>query len=286
MPTLANSWTALAALALVLGMKHGMDADHLATIDGLTRFNAARPRRARWCGTFFSLGHGAVVIGVVVGVGAAARAWQVPRALEAVGAWTSIGFLTALGLANLHAVLAAGPDAMVHPLGLKAGAFARLQRIENPLAMALVGALFAISFDTVSQAGLIAVAATQFGGFVPALAFASLFTLGMLLVDGLNGLWVARLLARHGAGDRDAVARARRLGRVAAGFAAPRCLGRGQGARFRCGDGARHRSDVLARDDAAPPFDARQTGCSWRVLWCASWPRNVSCWCSASATPC
>lgn len=202
MPTLANSWTALAALALVLGMKHGMDADHLATIDGLTRFNAARPRRARWCGTFFSLGHGAVVIGVVVGVGAAARAWQVPRALEAVGAWTSIGFLTALGLANLHAVLAAGPDAMVHPLGLKAGAFARLQRIENPLAMALVGALFAISFDTVSQAGLIAVAATQFGGFVPALAFASLFTLGMLLVDGLNGLWVARLLARADARAR------------------------------------------------------------------------------------
>jgi high-affinity nickel-transport protein len=194
--TVPDSWPALVALALVLGLKHGMDADHLATIDGLTRFNAAQPRLARWCGTFFSLGHGAVVIGVALLVGAATHAWTVPQWLEAVGAWISIGFLTALGLVNLRAVLAAQPDEMVRPLGLKAGVFGRLQRTRNPLAMAMVGALFAISFDTLSQAGLIAVTATHFGGFVPAIALAFVFTLGMLLVDGLNGMWIARLLRR------------------------------------------------------------------------------------------
>jgi nickel/cobalt transporter (NiCoT) family protein len=193
---LPDSWPALLALALVLGLKHGMDADHLATIDGLTRFNAARPRLARWCGTFFSLGHGAVVIGVALLIGAATHAWAVPHWLEAVGAWVSIGFLTGLGLVNLRAVLTAKPDEMVRPLGLKAGVFGRLQRTQNPLAMAMVGALFAISFDTVSQAGLIAVTATHFGGFVPAVGLALVFTLGMLLVDGLNGMWIARLLRR------------------------------------------------------------------------------------------
>jgi high-affinity nickel-transport protein len=85
---------------------------------------------------------------------------------------------------------------MVRPLGIKAGLFGRMQRVRHPLGMVLVGALFAISFDTVSQAGLIAAAAAGFGGIGPALALAVLFTLGMLLVDGLNGLWVARLLAR------------------------------------------------------------------------------------------
>jgi high-affinity nickel-transport protein len=194
--TLPNSWPALVLLALVLGMKHGMDADHLATIDGLTRFNAARPRLARWCGTFFSLGHGAVVIGVALGVGAAARTWVLPHWLEAVGTWISIGFLTALGFANLHAVLAAKPDEMVRPRGFKSGVFGRLQRARHPFAMALVGALFAISFDTVSQAGLIAVTATHFGGFGHAIGLGLLFTLGMLLVDGLNGMWLARLLRR------------------------------------------------------------------------------------------
>ena len=58
---------ALVLLVFVLGVKHGFDADHLATIDGLTRFNArANPRWARFCGTLFSLGHGAVVIAIAL----------------------------------------------------------------------------------------------------------------------------------------------------------------------------------------------------------------------------
>ena len=45
METISGSIFPLVALAFVLGMKHGMDADHLATIDGLTRFNAAAGRK-------------------------------------------------------------------------------------------------------------------------------------------------------------------------------------------------------------------------------------------------
>ena len=63
MENLPTDWLSLLILTFVLGMKHGFDADHLATIDGLTRYNAHRnPRLARYCGTLFSLGHGAVVM--------------------------------------------------------------------------------------------------------------------------------------------------------------------------------------------------------------------------------
>src|SRR5512144_152413 len=48
MDALPATWTALCAVAFLLGSKHGFDADHLATIDGLTRYNArANPRLAR-----------------------------------------------------------------------------------------------------------------------------------------------------------------------------------------------------------------------------------------------
>ena len=61
MHDLPTDWTALAALVFLLGLKHGFDADHLATIDGLTRFNARHRRPfARYCGALFSLGHGAL----------------------------------------------------------------------------------------------------------------------------------------------------------------------------------------------------------------------------------
>ena len=38
---LPNDWLALLAVVYALGLKHGMDPDHLATIDGIARSNAA-----------------------------------------------------------------------------------------------------------------------------------------------------------------------------------------------------------------------------------------------------
>jgi len=188
---------ALSLIVFVLGLKHGFDADHLATIDGLTRFNAlANPRLARYCGVLFSLGHGAVVTIIALAVGALAFHAEAPQWLQAFGAWVSIAFLAALGLLNIHAVLQAHPGQVVQPQGMKGRFLGHLTRAASPGLVALVGALFAISFDTVSQAALFALAATRFGGWQHALMLGLLFMLGMLLTDGINGLWISRLIRR------------------------------------------------------------------------------------------
>ena len=194
---LPNDWIALLGLVFVFGAKHGLDPDHLATIDGLTRYNLREaPQRARWCGSLFSLGHGSIVMLIALGVGVASSQWQVPPWMEDVGTWISIAFLTLLGLLNLRAVLSTAPDAVVAPVGVKAGLLVHLQSASHPLAIAAVGALFALSFDTMSQAALFAVTATRHGGVMHALVLGLAFTCGMLLMDGLNGLWIARLLRR------------------------------------------------------------------------------------------
>ncbi|HRE16500.1 MAG TPA: nickel transporter [Rhodocyclaceae bacterium] len=206
----------LILLTFVLGMKHGFDADHLATIDGLTRFNARhRPRLARWCGSLFSLGHGVVVVAIALGASAVAGQWEVPEWFSTLGAVISIGFLLALGSLNLGAVLAAEPDQMVRPVGLKARLLGKLTQASHPAVVALVGALFALSFDTLSQAAFFALTATRFGGWEHALLLAATFLAGMLLTDGINGLWIARLIARA-----DEVARiaSRVMGLVVAGI--------------------------------------------------------------------
>jgi len=74
--------------------------------------------------------------------------------------------------------------------------------VRKPWAVALVGALFALSFDTVSQAALFALAAGRFGGVSTALLVAALFVLAMLVVDGINGTWISVLIPRA---DRTAV---------------------------------------------------------------------------------
>lgn len=197
MDALPHDLLALSLLVFVLGIKHGFDADHLATIDGLTRFNAgANPRIARYCGVLFSLGHGAVVIAIALGVSTLARQWQTPEWLSSFGAWVSIGFLAALGLLNIHAVLKADPAEVVRPVGLKGRFLGRLARAAHPGLVALVGALFALSFDTISQAALFALTATQFGGWQDALMLGLLFMLGMLVTDGINGYWISHLILR------------------------------------------------------------------------------------------
>jgi nickel/cobalt transporter (NiCoT) family protein len=216
MEGLPDDWFALLALVFALGLKHGLDADHLATIDGLTRHNARHDLRlARRCGLLFSLGHGAVVIAIALAVGALSTRWQTPHWLEDVGAWVSVGFLTLLGAANLRAVLSAPGHLPVHPVGIKGRFLGRLQRARNPLLVAAVGALFALSFDTVSQASLFALAATRYGGWGHALALGLAFMLGMTLADSANGLWISRLLARA---DQLALVASRVMGLTVAGI--------------------------------------------------------------------
>jgi high-affinity nickel-transport protein len=196
----------LIALAIVLGMKHGMDADHLATIDGLTRFNssAGRPRLARLCGFLFSLGHGAVVCVVAVTTSLLFRTSAIPGWLDNVGSWVSTFFLLLLGVLNLYAVFSTPSHEMVSPLGFKGRWLGRLNHAGHPALVALVGALFAISFDTLSQAALFSAASTHFGGAGYALALAMCFMFGMMVTDAVNGLWISYLLRRADATARTA----------------------------------------------------------------------------------
>lgn len=197
MTELPADWSALCALVFLLGIKHGFDADHLAAVDGLTRHNA-RLRRpfARYCGALFSLGHGAIVIAIAVAVGLASERWEAPAWLAESGAWLSIAFLALIGVVNLQAVLSATPGEVVAPVGLKGRFLGPLGRANHPATVAIVGALFAVSFDTVSQSVLFALTATQFGGVAHAVVLGGLFMLGMLVTDGVNGLWISRLIAR------------------------------------------------------------------------------------------
>ena len=197
MESLPQDMFALSLIVFVLGLKHGFDPDHLATIDGLTRFNAhAKPRLARFCGALFSIGHGAVVTVIALAVGALAVHAEMPQWLQAFGAWVSVAFLAAIGMLNIYAVLRAHPSQVVQPQALKGRFLGPLTRAASPGLVALVGALFAISFDTVTQTALFALTATRFGGWQHALMMGLVFMLGMLVTDGINGLWISRLIRR------------------------------------------------------------------------------------------
>lgn len=194
-----------AVVALVLGMRHGVDADHLAAIDAMTRCNAeARPALARRTGLWFSVGHGAVVIAVALAVALGAHAWAAPGWLEPFGAWSSIAMLVLLGALNLAAWRRTAPGAAVALAGWRSSLFKGALRACSRRAVFGVGVLFAASFDTVSQAALMAATGAASQGLAAVALLASAFVVGMILTDGLNGWWVARLIQRPGPGAASA----------------------------------------------------------------------------------
>jgi high-affinity nickel-transport protein len=212
----STDWPSLLALAFSLGLKHGLDPDHLATIDGLTRYNSLAQRPvARYCGSLFSLGHGAIVVVMALGVSVSAGQWQVPTWMDGLGSGISIFFLLVLGALNLRAVLITPAYGVVRPAGWKGRWLGPLAQASNPLAVAGVGALFALSFDTLSQAAFFALSTQDAGGWRQALSLSLLFVLGMLVTDGINGLWVAKLIARA---DRKARVASRIMGLAVAGL--------------------------------------------------------------------
>lgn len=207
MESLPTHWLSLIAVVFLLGLKHGLDPDHLAAIDGLTRFNAAsRPRLSRWSGLLFSGGHGMVVTAVAIAVATIATGWRAPAWLEDAGTWISIAFLALLGVANLAAVLRTPRGEVVHAAGLRGRFFARLTRAEHPVLIAAVGAAFALSFDTISQAVLFSITGSNLAGWMFAASLGLVFTGGMMATDALNGLWVSHLVR---AADRRAAAASR-----------------------------------------------------------------------------
>jgi len=178
----------LVALVFVLGLKHGLDPDHLVAIDGFTRTT-----RSRWCGLFFSLGHGLVVTLTAVSVALIAAAWQAPACLEHTGACISVAVLVTLGAANIAMALRTPRGRAVALVGVRSRFLpARLAEASHPALIAAVGAAFAISFDTISNALVFSVAS----GWAFAALLGLVFTVGMVLTDALNGLWIARLVQR------------------------------------------------------------------------------------------
>lgn len=212
-----DSLIGMMLLVFMLGLRHGMDPDHLATIDGMARANSVmRPRLARWAGLLFSIGHGMMVILTAGIISILASTWQVPSWFEALGAWISIFFLLALGLTNLYVVFRVPSSEVVKISSAKSGLFRFLfARIQHPVWMILVGALFALSFDTMSQVAFFSISVQTGHSWMAPMLLGLVFMLGMIVTDGLNGYWVAKMILRT---DKLALVSSRVLGLTVAGL--------------------------------------------------------------------
>jgi len=183
-------------LMFVLGLRHGLDPDHIACIDGLTWRALSHDHGhgyAPWIGTLFAIGHGLLVTSIAVGVSKLTHTVSVPDAVVQVFGWIPTALLLVVGTMNLR--LLGRRDVAFAPTGWKLKLIPqRLRDHSSPWAVVLIGVLFATVFDTATQASAWGyVASNKGGGMLAALGAGLVFTTGMIITDTLDGRLICRI---------------------------------------------------------------------------------------------
>jgi nickel/cobalt transporter (NiCoT) family protein len=218
----AWAWTAFAdqpallgtaLLAWIFGLRHAVDADHIAAIDNVVRKLMQEGRRPVSAGFFFSLGHSTIVVLATMAIaGTTAAMRDRLEAFKAIGGMigtsVSAAFLLLIALINLiilrdvwrgfRHVAGGGSLSAAHSDALTAagGMLARFCRplfrsVTRSWHMYPLGFLFGLGFDTATEVALLGIAASQAAQGMPpwqTLIFPALFTAGMALVDTADSI--------------------------------------------------------------------------------------------------
>lgn len=200
-------------LAYSFGLRHSVDADHIAAIDNVTRKLMQQGQKPVCVGFYFSLGHSTIVFGLSAVVAVTAMTvktdfnWM-ENFGNIVGTLISAFFLLAIAVINILVLISifktfnrvkAGEVYEDEDLNLmlsKRGFFGRIFRnlfrlVGYSWQMYPIGLLFGLGFDTATEVGLLGISATEASKGLPIwsiMIFPALFTAGMALIDTTDSI--------------------------------------------------------------------------------------------------
>jgi len=202
-----------AFLAYSFGLRHAVDADHIAAIDNVTRKLMQEGKRPVSVGLMFSLGHSTIVVLGSMAIASAAIALQ--HRLDpfrqiggVIGTLVSALFLFGIAIVNLIVLRSVyktftgvrnGQPYIEEDLDLLLSGRGVLSRIFRPMFdmirsswnMYPLGLLFGLGFDTATEIGVLGISATQASKGLPVssiLIFPVLFAAGMSLIDTTDNI--------------------------------------------------------------------------------------------------
>ena len=206
-----------ALLAYTFGLRHAVDADHIAAIDNVTRKLMQSGKRPLSVGLFFSLGHSTVVVVASIFVALAVSALQEKFAdFKEIGGLIGTGvsafFLLIVAVANIFILVSVYRlfkavkrgerfiDEDLNILLAQRGVIGRMLRsvfdvISKSWHMYPLGILFGLGFDTATEIALLGISASQSADGMSMwsiLVFPALFTAGMSLVDATDSVLMVR----------------------------------------------------------------------------------------------
>ena len=200
-----------AVMAYMFGLRHALDADHIAAIDNSSRKLFADGREPYLTGFYFSLGHSTIVVvlSALVAAGVSAIRSDLP-AFQLAGEWlgtaVSVIFLLGIAAANLLVLRKIIQARLIRGTGPNNGEYCTIGPLTGLLRPLLrgvrqdwhlypIGILFGLGFDTATEIGVLGIAAAASLKHLPIwsiMLFPALFTAGMTLLDTADGVLMCR----------------------------------------------------------------------------------------------
>ncbi|QGA54306.1 HoxN/HupN/NixA family nickel/cobalt transporter [Sulfolobus sp. E5-1-F] len=208
-----GTFITIGILSYTFGLRHAVDADHLAAIDNVTRKMLQEEKNTVFVGTFFSFGHSTVVILLSLALMFATRfiSSSIPS-LENLGSLISTlisgGFLYLLGLLNtivlyeLYSLYKERKhdkqkiEQILQKRGFMNRYFNKLFKIvSKQWQMYIIGLLFGLGFDTATEVAILSISAILASTYIhipiyTILIFPIIFSLGMSLIDTTDGVFM------------------------------------------------------------------------------------------------
>jgi high-affinity nickel-transport protein len=201
----------LGIMSFVLGLRHAVDADHIAAIDNTTRKLMQENKRPLTVGMWFSIGHSAVVFVMVIALVFASQAVVGTAFQNATGVFSTlisgtflffIGFINVIMVWDIYTIFTglkngtisqSELDCELNRKGFINKHFSGLFKIvRKPHQMFIVGFLFGLGFDTATEVLLIGLSIST--GIPPAVPLWAILTLplcfacGMIIADTTDGI--------------------------------------------------------------------------------------------------
>lgn len=206
-----TSLLALSLIAWCYGLRHAVDADHIAAIDSAARKLMQQNKRALTTGAWFSLGHSTIVVLASMGIALTTSVFKQHMVWfqnigGIIGTTVSAAFLLILATINLiifcqvwkafrHLKRTGIYDLSTEDVTVS-GPLSWLFRSAFRLVgkdwhMYFVGFLFGLGFDTATEISLLGISASSASNGMSVwsiLVFPALFTCGMALIDCLDSI--------------------------------------------------------------------------------------------------
>ena len=180
-------------ILLVLGLRHGLDPDHITVIDGYTyRLHEKKSPWARWVGTLFTLGHGIMVTLIALSLSLVRSSFQMPVLLELIVDWIPVVMLLIMGISN---VISFRQSKERKTVGLRSRLLPNYFNDHlNPFTVILTGIIFGFIFDTSSQIAAFGYTVSVSSQSLYAVIGGVAFSLGLIITGTGDSFLLSKLL--------------------------------------------------------------------------------------------